>query len=211
MENLELRVVFADDKLAVDLLHGFERDGYYNQKCRTADRKPLYARKALRDVRKNGNEAKKYRAKERNAVQKARKENGRRLPRTDSRNKAARLLEILRNLLGVECYHGVEKGKDDDEHEVERTVDKLVVKGIRNPFINCATHVSGKRRNNLGKKLREKHQGNGKDNRHDACLVYTERQIRRNAAKHLITTHPLGVRYGNFALAFGNEYYRGDN
>ncbi len=62
-------------------------------------------------------------------------------------------------------------------------------------------------RENLRKHLREQENGKGKDNGNDPGLIYSKRQVRRDAAVEAHAADSLGVGDRNLPLAFGNDHH----
>src|SRR6476659_10515514 len=114
-------------ELALDLLHGVQRDADHDEDRGSAEREVLVGvDEDQRDQRDEGHHSEVQGSREGDAGQHVVQVLLGRLARPDPGDEAAVLLHVVRNLIGVEGDRDVEVGEEDDEQEVGDHVERVV-------------------------------------------------------------------------------------
>src|SRR3989344_2754443 len=193
-----MRLILSHRCLCVNLLYHVENDGNDDEERGASYRERGDTRKRLEDDGEYGEGTEKERADQSDACDDIAEVIGCRDARTYARDKGAVLLQILRDLVRLEGYRGIEVGKDKDEEEGERAVYPVVRKprgnGGRDRSNDGDRTIREERRYHLRKEQYRK----GEDDGDDACLVDPEREVRRDSAQDLHAAYAtsVGVGYG---------------
>ena len=145
------------------------------------------------------------------------------LTRPDALDKAALLLQILGNFIGVKDDPGVEVGKGNNQEEIQRRINECLprtagkgawvwrlkprdqgVGGILQVWIARGLH-------DLADELRQAKEGDGKDDRDDASGDQLDRQDALDAAVAGIAVNALGIIDGDDTLGFVDFHQEVEN
>ena len=111
--------------LSLDLSYGLKNDAYYDEKGRSAEckRSDLSAGNDVDYKRKHGNYTKEERSEESDSVKNSRDVIGGGLTGTDTRNKAALFLHVVRNLDRVKGDRSIEVSEENNQNNVQHQSD----------------------------------------------------------------------------------------
>ena len=126
-------------------------------------------------------------------------------PGTNTRNKAALLLERFRQILLPEHDVRVEVGKGDREQEIEQPVQEVCRAEGRGKPLRHRAHRTGLRNKVTGQRTRQNEQTLGEDQRNHTGRVDAQRYVGALSANHhhavaAHRTHPLAVLNRNATL-----------
>ena len=118
------------------------------------------------------------------------------LTRSDTGNKSAVLLNILRNVLGIELDLRVEIREAQNQYRKEHVVDG----STRSHITSVPSVCRGALKEQRDYHLREHKQRGREDYRHNAASVDSDRNVGGLTAVHFVSLDLLGVLNGNSSL-----------
>ena len=186
-------------QLAFDLSHGVKRNTDHDQDRSTTERlNKLIAREVEQNGRNNSDQSDEDATWKGNTTEHVVDVLLGSLTRTDSRDEAALLLQILSSLARIEHHRGVEVGEKDDE-----TCGKDPVHPTSG---NSVSHNSEPADVEQRRKLsREVNQTASEDDRNNASSVHLERDVRGLTTHHPTALNTLGIVHGDTTLSTLNE------
>lgn len=195
----EEALVVVHLQLAFHLGHGIEGNADHDEDGRAAERlDKLVVREVEQDGGHDRDERNEQPAGQRDATQYVADVGDRSRTRTDTRDEAALLAQIVRRLLRIEHHGGVEVREEHDEQQRENPVEPprgQRIGGRRKP-----TDVEQRRQLS-----REVDQATGEDDGDDAGRIDLERDIRRLPAEHLAPLNALGIVHRDATLCALDE------
>lgn len=187
-------------QLAFYLGHGVEGDADHDEDRRAAER---LDKLVVREIEQNGGNDRDKRdeqpAGQRDAAQHVANVGNRRRTRTDARNEAALLAQIVRRLLRIEHHRGIEVCEEYDEQQRKNPVEPP--RGQR--ISRRREPADVEQRCQLGWEV---DQTAGEYDGNDAGCVDLERDVRRLPAEHLAALNAFGVVHRNATLSALDEY-----
>ena len=195
--------------LRFNLLNRFERNAHNDKKRCTADCKVADIHKLVHKYRQHRNYGKEYRARKRDFRQNSRNVIRGRSARTNTGNKSAVLLQIVRNLNRIELNCGIEIREEDYEQEVQYSVYHTRGREIfedSTPESGVARVNSEERRDSSG----ERNNRHRKDNRNNARRRNLNRDMRALSAIHLSAHNALCVLNRNTSFGVGHPNNEAD-
>ena len=129
------------------------------------------------------------------------------ITRTDARNERTTLLEVFRRFLRIENKSRVEIGEENNQHCVQKRVQRLARGKGCGKITDPASGVAGGEP--AGQRSREQDQRRSKDRGNNTRHVHLERQIRALAAVDLVADLALGIVDGDSTLTTFDEDHEG--
>ena len=186
-------------ELCLDLLDRFERNADYDDNRRTANGNVGQARRErANDQREEGNNAKEQRTDEDHLSQRLGDEVSGGLARTEARDEAAVLLQIIGNFDRIKLDRSIKIRKCNNQNGVEYDIERIA---LREQILYDTADRTGFGRIEREYRRGQRQNGRREDDRHNAGRVDLNGQEGGLAAVHLTTNHTLCIL--NRDTAFG--------
>ena len=189
-------------QVAVDLLHRIKNNAHHNQQGGAAEELCellVHVEECAHDGGQNGHESQEEGAREGDFRHDVIDELGGLLAGFHTRDEAAVLLQLFRNLLWVDSDGRVEIGEEDD-HDEEH--DIVAPAGIVDETV---PEAAGGDFRHVDESQRQEHESLSEDDGHNASCVHLEGKEIASAAILFVADHSLGILHWDAARALDEK------